>query len=147
MTHRPIDHLRSEQDKASTVTAEVFKAVKSARYDANLTDALPHTMEIKSNSCPRASKPLESNCVTGTPGNCVAWTSSIDISSSLLSWASSCVSGTYTISVHTNRTNEHSRVRARARVYRARHGDVARGNNPKFVAKKGRKTVSGRRER
>jgi len=129
-------------------------AVKPARCDANLTDALSHTIEIGSKRCPRASKPSEPDCVTGTPGNCVARTSTIDISSSLLSPASSGVSGTIMTSVRAKRTNEHShahvcaRVRACARAcaYRARRGDVARRKVRKFVAKKGRKTVSGRRD-
>ena len=67
------------------------------------------------------------NCVTGTPGNCVAGYSSIDISSSLLSCASTCVSGTNMIDVHVNRSNEHSRAPVRARACIERAAATSRG--------------------
>ena len=75
-------------------SAEVDTVFTSARCDADLADAPSRVTYTASKSCSSASQPSESNCVTGTPGNCVAGYSSIDISSSLLSCASTCVSGT-----------------------------------------------------
>ena len=110
-------HSRSRSRQSVTVTAEVINAVTSARCDADLADAPSRAKYTASKSCSSASQPSESNCVTGTPGNCVAGYSSIDISSSLLSCASTCVSGTNMIDVHVNRSNEHSRAPVRARVH------------------------------
>ena len=116
-------------------SAEVDTVFTSARCGADVTGAPSRATYRPSKSCSSASQPSESNCVTGTPGNCVAGYSSIDISSSLLSCASTCVSGTNMIDVHVNRSNEHSRAPVRACMYRARRGDVARENARKFVAK------------
>ena len=96
--------------------AEVDTVVTSARCDADLADAPSRATYTASKSCSSASQPSESNCVTGTPGNCVAGYSSIDISSSLLSCASTCVSGTNMIDVCVNRSNEHLRTPVCARA-------------------------------
>ena len=48
------------------------------RCDADVTDAPSRTTYTASKRCLSASKPSESNCVTGTPGNCVAGPSSIE---------------------------------------------------------------------
>ena len=100
-------HSRSRSRQSVTVTAEVIKAVTSARCDADLTDAPSRATYTASKSCLRASKQSESNRVTGTPGKCIAKSSSIDISSSLLSCAPGCVWGTNMITACLNRSNKH----------------------------------------
>ena len=108
-------------------SAEVDTVITSARCDADLADAPSRATYTASKSCSSASQPSESNCVTGTPGNCVTGYSSIDISSSLLSCASTCVSGTNMIDVHVNRSNEHSRAPVRARSCIERAAATSRG--------------------
>ena len=102
-------------------SAEVIKAVTAARCDADVIDAPSRATYKPSKNCSRASQQSESNCMTGTPGKCVARSSSIDISSSLLSCAPGCVSGTNMITACLNRSNKHpgTRVRACARIERA----------------------------
>ena len=120
-------HSRSRSRQSVTVTAEVIKAVTSARCDADLTDAPSRATYTASKSRSRASKQSESNRVTGTPGKCIAKSSSIDISSSLLSCASTCVSGTNMIDVCVNRSNEHARAPVRARACIERAAATSRG--------------------
>ena len=108
-------------------SAEVDTVFTSARCGADVTGAPSRATYRPSKSCSSASQPSESNCVTGTPGNCVAGYSSIDISSSLLSCASTCVSGTNMIDVCVNRSNEHSRAPVRARACIERAAATSRG--------------------
>ena len=129
MTRHPI-HMPSFEVTMETKrhrSTEVDTVFTSARCDADVTGAPSRATYRPSKSCSSASKPSESNCVTGTPRKCVAVSSSIDISSSLLSCASSCVSGTYMIDVRVNRSNEHSRARVRARVCIERTAATSRG--------------------
>ena len=53
-------------------SAEVDTVITSARCDADVTGAPSRATYRPSKSCSSASQPSESNCVTGTPGNCVA---------------------------------------------------------------------------
>ena len=108
-------------------SAEVDTVITSARCDADVTGAPSRATYRPSKSCSSASQPSESNCVTGTPGNCAAGYSSIDISSSLLSCTSTCVSGTNIIDVCVNRSNEHSRAPVRARACIERAAATSRG--------------------
>ena len=83
--HVVIGSLRHTIETKRHRSAEVDTVFTSARCDVDLADAPSRTTYTASKSCSSASQPSESNCVTGTPGNCVAGSSSIDISSSLLS--------------------------------------------------------------
>ena len=142
-------------------SAEVDTVITSARCGADVTGAPSRATYRPSKSCSSASQPPESNYVTSTPGNCVTYSSmmtSLDISSIISSSLDISSSLPSFVRIDLRFRHEHDRcVRepikrtftracARACMYRARRGDVARENAPKFVAKSGRKTVSGGRD-
>ena len=116
-------------------SAEVDTVITSARYGADVTGAPSWATYRPSKSCSSASKPSESNCVTGTPRKCV----NVLINRHFV--VASFVRNELRFRhVHDRCAREpikrtFARARARACMYRADRGDVARENARKFVAK------------